>query len=81
MASATATFQSNARAVLRPLGCYVRESNGQARFSDRITSLLALHRVVSEAAFADPLWSRAGAALCRALLVRVRSSDSRSRRG
>jgi hypothetical protein len=80
MASTTVTTQSNARAVLRPLGCYLRESGGRARFSDRITSLLALHRVVSEAAFADPLWTRAGAALCRTLLVRVRSSESRFRR-
>jgi hypothetical protein len=57
----------------------MRESAGRARCSD-ITSLLALHRVVSEAAFADPRWTRAGAALCRMLLVRVRSADSRFRR-
>jgi len=79
MASAAVTH-SNARAVLRPLGCYVREAGGRDAFVGRVTSLLASHRVLTEAAFADPLWTRSGAALCRALLVRLRSSATDSRR-
>ena len=73
--ASTAPFHATARAVLRPLGCYVREAGGRDRMSDRVTSLLALHRVVSEAAFAEPLWTRSGAALCRTLLVRLRASS------
>jgi hypothetical protein len=49
--------RTRASALLRPLGRYLRDSN------DGATSLLAMHRLVSGAAFLSPLWTRPGTEL------------------
>ena len=58
--------RSRASALMRPLGHYLLDSDGVG-----VTSLLALHRLVSDAAFSSPLWTRSGTEL---LLRRCRGS-------
>jgi hypothetical protein len=55
-----------------PLGCYLRDD--ERSLADRMTSLLALHRLVGGAAFRDPLWNLSGAEMRRTLLSRLRAT-------
>lgn len=70
MAARGFSTRTRASALIRPLGHYLRDSSS----GDRVTSLLALHRLVGDAAFLNPLWTRPGTELCRWLLLRRRES-------
>jgi len=55
-----------------PLGCYLRDDERSP--ADRMTSLLALHRLVGGTGFRDPLWTLSGAQIRRTLLSRLRAT-------
>ena len=75
MARAHST-RTRAGALIRPLGRYLRGASS----ADRVTSLLAMHRLVGDAAFLSPLWSRPGTELCCRLSLRHRQITLRSSR-